>query len=211
MKKLFSKLRKEYTQGEFLESTAAKDPIIQFNKWFKEAILAGNLEANAMSLATTGRDGKPACRIVLLKDMDAGDFIFFTNYNSRKGEQIEANHSAAILFYWPEVQRQVRIEGVLKKTSATESDRYFASRPYESRLSAVVSSQSMVISDRAVIDRLYNEMRKAGDSIKRPKYWGGYRLIPSYFEFWQGRANRLHDRIVYEKNKNIWNIKRLAP
>lgn len=205
-------LRQEYTKAELDISNVDSQPFIQFNKWFKEALSSELIEPNAMTVASVDAEGKPSCRIVLLKGVDHG-FVFYTNYLSRKGHALSENPNACINFFWQELERQVRIEGVVEKVSDEESDAYFDSRPYGSRLGAIASPQSTKIVDRAVIENnLKNfESKYATDKITRPKHWGGFRLKPSYFEFWQGRANRLHDRICYELVDGSWNIYRIAP
>ena len=213
MKKDLASIRKDYLLKELNESDIYRSPFIQFSKWLEDAINANVFEPNAMVLATTSKDGKPSARVVLLKDFNEQVFVFFTNYQSRKGVQIEQNPYAAIVFFWPQLERQVRIEGIIEKVTADESDKYFASRPKGSKYSAWVSPQSQIIPDRKYLeDRLKDfQNSKTGESIDRPKYWGGYRLKPYLFEFWQGRSNRLHDRIQFIKKNKKWEIERLAP
>jgi pyridoxamine 5'-phosphate oxidase len=190
------------------------DPIKQFGNWFTAAIEAGIHDVNAMSLATAGRDARPSVRIVLLKGFDHDGFVFFTNYESTKGRQLEANPYAALAFYWIELDRQVRISGKAEKTSREESQAYFHSRPIGSQLSAWASRQSEVLDGRRVLDARMAEMtERFGDkAIPLPPHWGGYRLKPETIEFWQGRANRLHDRFRYARQLNgTWSIDRLAP
>jgi pyridoxamine 5'-phosphate oxidase len=195
-------------------SDLARDPVKQFGNWFTAAIEAGIRDVNAMSLATAGRDGKPSVRIVLLKSFDQDGFVFFTNYESTKGKQLEANPYAALGFYWIELDRQVRISGKVQKTSREESQTYFHSRPVGSQLSAWASRQSKVVDGRRVLDARMAEMteRFAGKQVPLPPHWGGFRLKPDKIEFWQGRPNRLHDRFRYtRKADGSWEIDRLAP
>ena len=190
------------------------DPIKQFGNWFTAAIEAGIKDVNAMSLATSTPDGKPSVRIVLLKGFDHDGFVFFSNYESEKGKQLDANPQAALGFYWIEVDRQIRINGVVEKTSREESERYFHSRPLGSQLGAWASRQSDVIDARRVLDARLAEMteRYGKGPVPLPPHWGGYRLTPHVFEFWQGRPNRLHDRFRYRRREEgSWCIDRLAP
>jgi pyridoxamine 5'-phosphate oxidase len=190
------------------------DPIKQFSNWFTAAIEAGIRDVNAMSLATAGRDGKPSVRIVLLKGFDQDGFVFFTNYQSEKGGQLEENPYAACAFYWIELDRQVRLSGVTQKTSREESERYFHSRPRGSQLGAWASRQSEVLDARRVLDARMAEMTERYDDgpVPLPPHWGGYLIKPDHFEFWQGRLNRLHDRFRYTlQTDGSWQIDRLAP
>jgi pyridoxamine 5'-phosphate oxidase len=190
------------------------DPIKQFANWFTTAIETGIRDVNAMSLATAGQDAKPSVRIVLLKSFDEDGFVFFTNYESEKGKQLEANPYAALGFYWIELDRQIRISGKVDKTSRKESETYFHSRPVGSQLSAWASRQSAVLDGRRVLDARMEEMneRFAGKRVPLPPHWGGYRLKPDNMEFWQGRSNRLHDRFRYTRQSDgSWLIERLAP
>lgn len=206
-------IRKEYKQRSLDESDVVKDPVQQFSKWWEEAINSGIDEVNAMTLATADATGKPSARIVLLKGVDENGFVFFTNYNSHKGENIAANPFASLVFFWKELERQVRIEGTISKVSAEESDAYFNSRPAGSRIGAWASPQSKVIASRQVIEKKVQELEKDFDGkiIERPQHWGGYVVTPQVIEFWQGRPSRLHDRIRYTKVENGWKIERLAP
>jgi pyridoxamine 5'-phosphate oxidase len=198
----------------FSENDAEHDPFHQFSNWWKEAIDSSIDEVNAMTLATADKQGFPTARIVLLKDYDEKGFVFFTNYLSRKGKEIDENPQATLLFFWKELERQVRIEGRIIKVDEKESDEYFHSRPIGSRIGAWSSPQSQVIASREVLENNVQrfESEFAGISlIPRPPHWGGYRLIPAYFEFWQGRPNRLHDRVAYLLEEKSWKIERLAP
>jgi pyridoxamine 5'-phosphate oxidase len=206
-------IRRNYALRQLDESAVDKDPIAQFGKWLDEALKSDILEPNAMILSTSTPEGKPSSRVVLLKQFDTNGFSFFTNYLSRKGLQLELNPFAALVFFWPELERQIRIEGTVTKVSAKESDEYFDSRPEGSKISSWVSPQSKPIPNRSVIETLKVEFQSQflGKQIVRPENWGGYRLVPSLFEFWQGRPDRLHDRIQYSIVQNGWVIERLAP
>jgi pyridoxamine 5'-phosphate oxidase len=206
-------LRKDYSHASLTEADVSSDPITQFGQWFDEAIMAALPEANAMSLATVGSDGRPSSRIVLIKDFDPRGFVWFTNYASRKGHDLAHNDAAALLFHWVALERQVRIEGRVEKVSADESDSYFKSRPFKSRIGAIASHQSAPIANREALEAEYAAAEKnAGDDPARPADWGGYRLIPDYLEFWQGRRSRLHDRIAYRLQPNgRWGRERLQP
>ncbi len=212
MKTLFN-LREEYTQDELDENQMPESPIEQFNKWMRDAIDAELSEPNAMVLATCTRDGKPSARIVLLKEVSADGFIFFTNYMSRKGHELSENSASALVFDWHEIERQVRIEGNIEKVSETDSDTYFDSRPSNSRLGAWASPQSRVLNNREELENLQKEFEEkfANRAIPRPPHWGGYVLHPTSIEFWQGRPGRLHDRILYTLTSSGWKKQRLAP
>lgn len=205
-------IRKDYTLKSLSEFDVAQNPFSQFGVWWNEAIQSEIDEVNAMTLATVKANNTPAARIVLLKDYDNNGFTFFTNYLSAKGEQLFANPTAAICFFWKELQRQVRIEGVVEKVADVVSDEYFNSRPQGSKLGAWASPQSKVIASRDILTDNEKKYTDAfGSDIKRPPHWGGYILKPNYFEFWQGRSNRLHDRVAYTQQTNNWLIERLAP
>ena len=205
-------LRKSYTRAELDESASHADPLEQFRRWFDEALASGVPEPNAMTLATVGVDGRPSTRIVLVKGFDARGLVWYTNYHSRKGRELDANPHAALQFHWVELERVVRIEGRAVKVSGAESDAYFASRPLDSRIGAWASPQSEVIAGRAV---LVANAAKAGArhlmNPPRPPHWGGYRLEPDRWEFWQGRPSRLHDRLRYRIDGSSWIRDRLAP
>jgi pyridoxamine 5'-phosphate oxidase len=206
-------LRKDYGQASLNERDVADDPIVQFNTWFEEAIKAEVNEPNAMGVSTVDGDGKPTSRIVLIKQYDARGFTWYTNYESQKGRQLAGNPHAALLFFWSELERQIRIEGRVERTSAEESDKYFHSRPLKSRLAAIASAQSDTIGSRDELEQHYEAVAKQyGDTPPRPQHWGGYRLVPERIEFWQGRRSRFHDRIVYTlQSDGSWTRQRLQP
>ncbi|MGV3626307.1 MAG: pyridoxamine 5'-phosphate oxidase [Betaproteobacteria bacterium] len=205
-------MRNEYMRASLDEADAAADPLTQFQRWFDEAVRAELPTPNAMTLATVAADGAPGARIVLLKGADQRGFVFYTNYQSRKGRELAANPCAVLVFHWIELEREVRIEGAVDKTSAAESDDYFSSRPLGSRHAAIASPQSAVVANRAALETRFAEVAKSqGDAPVRPTHWGGYVLRPAKVEFWQGRTNRLHDRLLYSREGERWSISRLAP
>lgn len=212
-KQALEMMRREYAGIPLLEANVSADPIGQFLEWFDEAVEKIKTDPNAMILATSDPDGKPSSRTVLLKSFDEQGFVFYTNYESRKGRQILRNPNVSITFYWPELMRQIHIEGKAQKISDKLSDDYFATRPSSSKLSAWASSQSETVSSRKELEENLREMEKKfiGEEIPRPPNWGGFRVEPNRIEFWQGRLNRLHDRICYIKKENNWEVKRLSP
>lgn len=209
-----AELRKNYSLGSLDVADADHDPIRQFDTWFQQAVDAKLPEPNTMTLATVDPRGRPSARIVLIKGVDERGFVFFTNYESRKGRELAANPYASLLFYWIELERQVRVEGRIVKTSEQESDTYFASRPLGSRIGAWASNQSQPIESRSQLETREREISlQYGDQPPRPPHWGGYRLVPEAIEFWQGRPSRLHDRLLYTRasDNGDWQISRLSP
>jgi len=207
-------LRREYASRALDESTTHADPMLQFRTWFDEALRSEILDANAMAVATVGAGGVPAVRTVLLKDLDARGLVFFTHYNSPKGHELDAHAQASLLFYWAPLERQVRITGGVERIAADASDAYFASRPRDSQIAAWAARQSEELADRAMLEQRYDEMnaKYQGQPVPRPPDWGGYRVVPDRFEFWQGRPRRLHDRLLYVKDADgRWRRTRLAP
>ena len=207
------RVRKEYSRHSLDELDVDLNPFAQFHQWFEEATKAELPEPNAMVLATASPEGKPSARVVLLKGFDERGFVFFTNYEGRKSVELTANPQAAILFFWAELERQIRIEGSVERTSKQESEEYFRTRPLESRLSAWASKQSSVIPSRSYLEQKMSDLKsRYGDQeIPLPPFWGGFRLQPEAFEFWQGRENRVHDRIRYLLRGGVWEIERLSP
>jgi len=208
--------KKQYSySGEGLdENSAERDPLRLFQRWFDEARAAGLPLPEAMTLATATLDGRPSARLVLLKQADERGFVFYTNYGSQKARELDANPRGSLVFYWPQLERQVRVEGSVSRVSKTESDKYFQTRPRDSQIGALASPQSEVISSRDVLQQRFNELEELyrDREIERPAHWGGYRLQPDRIEFWKGRPGRLHDRLLYEPNPDgSWSTKRLAP
>ena len=208
-----SQLRVDYKRAALSERDAASDPFELFTRWFDEAVAAAIPEPNAMTLATVDAAGRPAARIVLMKGIDTRGVVFHTNYDSRKGRDLAANPRAALLFFWVGLERQVRIDGTAERVSAEDSDAYFAARPRDSQISAWTSPQSAPVADRAWLEARFAECeaRFASGTVPRPPNWGGVRVVPDRFEFWQGRASRLHDRLVWSRQGDRWTIGRLAP
>jgi pyridoxamine 5'-phosphate oxidase len=214
MNKSIADIRRDYQLQTLLETEVANDPFVQFNKWWDDAINSELDEVNAMTLATASAAGIPSARIVLLKSVSEQGFVFFTNYNSNKGKELEENPHACLVFFWKELERQIRISGRVEKVSSGDSDEYFRSRPPGSKIGAWASPQSKIIVSRKIIEEniLKYEKQFDGADIDRPTHWGGYIVLPTVIEFWQGRPNRLHDRIQYSKLANgNWSIERLAP
>jgi pyridoxamine 5'-phosphate oxidase len=209
-----SDIRRDYAQRGLDESAVATDPITQLQRWLAEAAEADPHDFTSMVLATADRTGRPSARVVLLKGCDARGLVFYTNYESRKGRELEENPRAALVFYWPLFERQVRVEGTVERASREESEAYFHSRPRGSQISAAVSPQSAGVAGREVLERAAAEFeeRLAGGEVPLPDFWGGYRLVPEAVEFWQGRRDRLHDRLVYARQTDgDWRLERLAP
>ena len=205
-------LRQEYMRAGLAEADADADPFRQFQRWFDDALAAKLPLPNAMTLATADADGRPSARIVLLKGVESGGFVFYTNYRSRKGRELAARPAACLVFQWSDLERQVRVDGAVHRVSAAASDAYFASRPLGARLSAWASAQSEKVASRAALEKAAEEVRaRHGDDPPRPSHWGGYRVVPDAIEFWHGRANRLHDRLLYTRAGAAWTIERLAP
>lgn len=209
-------LRQEYALGALNEADVDPNPIRQFQRWLDEAIKAELPEPNAMTLATADRTGRPFARVVLLKDCDADGFVFYTNYRSDKGRQLAENPHTALVFLWLELERQVRVEGIVSKVSSTESEAYFRTRPHESQLGALASRQSQIVTDRQTLDDRYQQLAAQyphdNDNIPMPNQWGGYRVKPEMLEFWQGRHGRMHDRLRYQRQRDGgWLLERLEP
>jgi pyridoxamine 5'-phosphate oxidase len=213
MKDDIAGIRKDYSKKSLSEKEVEPDPIKQFDQWWQEAMASGIDEVNAMTLATASADGLPSARIVLLKGYSEKGFVFFTNYDSYKGKQLADNPKACLVFFWKELERQVRVTGLVEKISEKESEDYFYSRPAESQVGAIISPQSQVIESREWIEKKFKDLSVQGtSSIKKPAHWGGYRVKPVVIEFWQGRPGRLHDRLEYTLDENgEWKIERLAP
>jgi pyridoxamine 5'-phosphate oxidase len=208
-----NKLRQVYSKEILDEKMVNKNPILQFDLWMKEALDSDVPEPHAMNVSTVCKEGKPSSRIVLLRDFSEKGFVFYTNYNSKKGSDISENNFAAINFFWPQLERQIRIEGNLQKVNSKISDEYFASRPHDSQLGAWASNQSEVLKNREELEEKFSELEKqfVGKTVPRPEHWGGYVLAHSSIEFWQGRPSRIHDRIKYSLVNHEWKIERLSP
>jgi pyridoxamine 5'-phosphate oxidase len=205
-------LRQEYMRAGLSETQADRDPFRQFGRWLDDALRAQLPLPNAMTLATVSEEGAPSARIVLLKGVEDDGFVFYTNYQSRKGRELQARPAACLVFQWSALERQVRIDGAVQRVSAAASDAYYASRPLGARLSAWASAQSETVSARAILEAaMQDASQRYADSPPRPPHWGGYRVVPQSIEFWQGRADRLHDRLVYRRAAGNWTIERLAP
>jgi pyridoxamine 5'-phosphate oxidase len=205
-------LRQEYMRAGLSEAQADADPLRQFERWFEDALRAKLPLPNAMTLATVTPEGAPSARIVLLKGVEQGAFLFYTNYLSRKGQELARRASACLLFLWSDLERQVRVDGVVEKVTAPESESYYATRPLGARLSAWASAQSAPVPSRETLEKALAEARaRHGDQPPRPPHWGGYRVVPHEIEFWQGRADRLHDRLRYRRQGDRWEIERLSP
>jgi len=208
-KKEYQNIRTSYDKSELNKTDLNENPILAFKDWFDLAIKSNVVEPNAMVLSTSTKDGKPSSRVVLLKEISKEGIVFYTNYKSKKGIEMESNPHVALLFFWIELQKQVRIEGTIIKNSSKDSDEYFRSRPLESQLGAMASNQSSILESKEELNEKFNSIKDS--TPVRPDNWGGYIVQPSYFEFWQGRTNRLHDRISYEKEVDSWKVNRLSP
>jgi pyridoxamine 5'-phosphate oxidase len=207
------KLREDFTQGTLNESDVNKEPFLQFRTWLQQAVDSQIHEVQAMNLATVSKEGKPSSRTVYLREFENNQFWFYTNYNSKKARDLQNNPNASLTFFWPGLERQIRIEGTVIKASKEQSDAYYNTRPYDSKIGAWASDQSQRLLSRGELEQKVNELKKqfTPGSIVRPEFWGGFVLKASYYEFWQGRKSRLHDRIVYELQDNAWKTSRLAP
>lgn len=205
-------IRRNIDSDGLRQSDMARDPFAQFAAWMNDALRSDILDANAMTVATVGNDNKPSARVVLLKGFDENGFVFFTNYESKKGRDLAANPNASLNFFWPQLHRQIAIYGSIEKVSREESEKYFKSRPVDSQIAAWASAQSSEIASREVLETRFDEFReKFGTQVPLPPFWGGYRLTPGRFEFWQGRQNRMHDRFCYTREGESWQIHRLSP
>lgn len=208
-----NKLREDFSKGSLDESEVNSDPSIQFKTWMQHAVDARIIELQAMTLSTVSPEGKPSSRIVYLREFGDNQFTFYTNYNSKKARDLQNNPNASLTFFWPHLERQVRIEGLIEKSPAAQSDSYFMNRPYESQVGAWASNQSSPLSSREDLEKRIESLKKEMPpaSIKRPPHWGGLTLTANYYEFWQGRKSRLHDRISYTRQNNGWQLGRLSP
>ena len=212
-KRNLADIRREYSLQELSEESVAADPFVQFANWFDEYVSSGPLEPSACTVSTVGSDGTPSSRVVLLKGFDDRGFVFFTNYESKKGRDLANDARVALHFFWPELERQIEISGVAERTSREDSEAYFASRPIDSKLGAWASEQSRTLESRDELARRFAEMKErfSDGDVPCPEFWGGFRVVPRLFEFWQGRRSRLHDRICYEHEAGLWTIRRLYP
>ena len=209
-----SSLRRDYEAGALHRRDLDADPIKQFERWLNDAVAAGQVEPTAMTLATATRDGRPSARVVLLKGVEQNGFVFFTNYKSQKGHEIEANPHVELCFFWDKLERTVRVHGTVSRTSREESEAYFRQRPKRSQIGALASNQSEVVADREVLERRFAELEKQYETtdVPTPLHWGGFRVTPETIEFWQGRRSRLHDRLRYRRDAGgVWKIERIAP
>lgn len=208
-----AQLRRDYSSEELSESAVDSDPFVQFSRWVDDAFATGEIDANAMSASTVDAEGRPSARIVLLKGVEEGRFVFFTNYESKKAADLAVNENIFLHFFWPGLHRQISVSGFAAKTSREESEQYFATRPRESQAGAWASHQSSVLASREELEKAFAEVQQRYDdeAIPCPPFWGGYSVLPDRFEFWQGRASRLHDRVCYTMTDGVWTITRLAP
>lgn len=207
-------IRKDYSKSTLNIETVGKDPILQFEQWFEEAVASEVPEPNALTLSTVSEDGRPSGRIVLLKGVERGKFVFYSNYQSQKGKELEKNPACGLTFFWPDLERQIRIEGIASRVDPTVSENYFQSRPRDSQISAWASPQSAIISGREILDERVKKIEAKFEGVEKlpkPNQWGGFEVEPLKIEFWQGRTNRLHDRIVFTKVDEAWQVHRLAP
>jgi pyridoxamine 5'-phosphate oxidase len=213
LKNHITKLREDFTKGTLSEADVSTDPFLQFTLWLKQAVDSKIPEVQAMTLGTISENNKPSSRIVYLREFDNSNFSFYTNYNSKKAKELEKNPNACLTFFWPELERQIRIEGTVEKANTAQSDAYFNARPYDSKVGAWASSQSGELFSRGELEFKIEEIKQkyTPETIQRPEFWGGYVLKATYYEFWQGRKNRLHDRISYHRNASSWRISRLSP
>jgi len=213
LERYIEQLREDFTIGAFSEQEADKNPFNQFHLWLQQAVDAKVIEVQAMQLTTVSQENKPSSRIVYLREFENNQFWFYTNYHSHKAQHLQHNPNASLAFFWPELGRQIRIEGTIAKATAEQSDAYFNSRPYESKIGAWASKQSHLLKSREELEQKVEELKKqfTPETIKRPEHWGGFVLTANYYEFWQGRKSRLHDRICYELKNNEWNISRIFP
>lgn len=213
LKKHITKLREDFTKGTLKESDVNTEPSLQFELWLQEAVISGVPEVQAMNLATVSSEGRPSSRIVYLREFNRDQFWFYTNYNSKKSKELSLKPFAALTFFWPELERQIRIEGTVEKAETSESDNYYNARPYESQLGAWASDQSEKLKSREELENKLEQLKKrfSPETIHRPDFWGGFVLKANYYEFWQGRKSRLHDRITYELENSKWKISRLSP